>query len=587
MNPGRKVEQSMKSHVLFTAMLLLAALMAAPVWASWEFEESPGTGYVYLNDDAKLTLPNADFTVGGWFKLDDNTGSSVQNLVLWDDGTGTDACVKFYVREHTNGTDPDKLGIGLRNATNGWNILTSSTTPGTSTEWQHVLLERATDHYIMYVNNVEVANNNYGSYGAVDEDSAWKFSTGTGSSALGGYLAEWAKWESALSSDNRAHLAGVSPGDVGDPCKPSDVGSPVWYCDMYDTTNFDCQVGGLTVTNSGASTNTTPHPVAYAGGGSAPPKVTNPSPAHNATDVSATVDLSWDAAAGATSYDVYLGVASPGAFQGNQAGLAYDPGTLSYAACYYWRIDSKNAYGTTTGDVWSFRTTPIVGSTTGTASGSNVLTIDKPTGVQDNDVLLAFVAFDKNSSITPPSGWTTNATHATNVGDPLSTGVYWKVADASEEPGTYSWSVTGSGYHAGGILCLRGINTSNVIDAATTSATGTNWNHDGPCPSLTTTTANALYLPCFALVHTVTGPTAPSPTATVFSALNGGTAGSNAMVSAATKATAGATGDKLWTLATWDNTAEWHAYQVALRLANPGGSPNLPAIIHHHRMMNQ
>jgi hypothetical protein len=69
--------------------------------------------------------------------------------------------------------------------------------------------------------------------------------------------------------------------------------------------------------------------------------------------------LTWTAGDGATSHDVYFGTESPGTLQGNQAGTTFDPGTLANATTYYWRIDEKNAGGTTTGDVWSF-TTPAL-----------------------------------------------------------------------------------------------------------------------------------------------------------------------------------------------------------------------------------
>ncbi len=87
-----------------------------------------------------------------------------------------------------------------------------------------------------------------------------------------------------------------------------------------------------------------------------PGQASNPSPADSATGVGINADLSWTAGAGADSHDVYFGTASPGAFQVNQTGTTFDPGTLSNDTTYYWRIDEKNAVGTTTGTVWSFTT---------------------------------------------------------------------------------------------------------------------------------------------------------------------------------------------------------------------------------------
>ncbi|MGA2093007.1 MAG: C10 family peptidase [Sedimentisphaerales bacterium] len=88
----------------------------------------------------------------------------------------------------------------------------------------------------------------------------------------------------------------------------------------------------------------------------APGKASNPTPANSATDVSITQDLSWTAGTGATSHDVYFGTVNPPPSRGNQSGTIFDTGTMGNNTTYYWRIDEKNAGGTTTGDIWSFKT---------------------------------------------------------------------------------------------------------------------------------------------------------------------------------------------------------------------------------------
>ena len=91
-----------------------------------------------------------------------------------------------------------------------------------------------------------------------------------------------------------------------------------------------------------------------------PSKATTPSPAHAATGVSRTTDIKWSPPPDATSYQVYFGTApSPGGDEdrGEQTGTTYSPDVaLEYDTTYYWRIDSRNAGGATTGDVWSFTT---------------------------------------------------------------------------------------------------------------------------------------------------------------------------------------------------------------------------------------
>ncbi|MCY4670366.1 MAG: hypothetical protein OXC29_20550 [Rhodococcus sp.] len=96
---------------------------------------------------------------------------------------------------------------------------------------------------------------------------------------------------------------------------------------------------------------------------SKPAKATNPGPTHEAIGVSRTTNLSWDPTPDATSYQVYFGTASsPGSNElhgddGEQTGITFEPDTtLEYGTTYYWRIDTRNAGGATTGDVWSFTT---------------------------------------------------------------------------------------------------------------------------------------------------------------------------------------------------------------------------------------
>jgi len=87
-----------------------------------------------------------------------------------------------------------------------------------------------------------------------------------------------------------------------------------------------------------------------------PSKAADPSPTHQAMDISITADLGWAAAERATSYDVYFGSTGETAFQRNQVETTFNPGTMDLLTLYYWRIDTVNNQGTTTGDVWSFTT---------------------------------------------------------------------------------------------------------------------------------------------------------------------------------------------------------------------------------------
>ncbi|OHB22293.1 MAG: hypothetical protein A2939_04500 [Parcubacteria group bacterium RIFCSPLOWO2_01_FULL_48_18] len=99
--------------------------------------------------------------------------------------------------------------------------------------------------------------------------------------------------------------------------------------------------------------------VAVAIGAPAPPAApSNPSPAHNATNVSVYTDLDWDNAAGATNYDVYFGTSPTPPFAGNTTMSFWLLPALNYSTLYRWQIVSKNAGGDTFGPVWQFTTEP-------------------------------------------------------------------------------------------------------------------------------------------------------------------------------------------------------------------------------------
>jgi len=87
-----------------------------------------------------------------------------------------------------------------------------------------------------------------------------------------------------------------------------------------------------------------------------PGQASNPNPANGTGGVNINADLSWTVGSGAVSHDVYFGTTNPPPFRVNQTATTFDPGTMSNSATYYWRIDEKNAGGTTTGVLWSFTT---------------------------------------------------------------------------------------------------------------------------------------------------------------------------------------------------------------------------------------
>ena len=110
------------------------------------------------------------------------------------------------------------------------------------------------------------------------------------------------------------------------------------------------------------------------------------------------------------------------------------------------------------------------------------LTISKPAGTVDNDVMLALIG-SASTGVTPPAGWTEIET--VSVHQPYFR-AYRKVA--SGEGASYAW--TGADEQLGAILTFRGVNTTTPVDI---DGSGTFTAVNNPsAPSVTTTVANTV-----------------------------------------------------------------------------------------------
>jgi len=95
---------------------------------------------------------------------------------------------------------------------------------------------------------------------------------------------------------------------------------------------------------------------------STPPAPTLVSPSNGAAGVSLTPTINWNAATGATSYDVHFGTSSPPPLATNTTGTSYTPAALNAGTVYYWQVVAKNSGGSTGSATWSFTTAaPSVG----------------------------------------------------------------------------------------------------------------------------------------------------------------------------------------------------------------------------------
>jgi hypothetical protein len=92
-----------------------------------------------------------------------------------------------------------------------------------------------------------------------------------------------------------------------------------------------------------------------------PPKTAYlPNPADSGETVAVNASLSWTPGFGSKLHTVYFGDnfddVNNAAGGSPQGAATYDPGELKQARTYYWRVDEFDAFGTYTGNVWSFTT---------------------------------------------------------------------------------------------------------------------------------------------------------------------------------------------------------------------------------------
>lgn len=84
-------------------------------------------------------------------------------------------------------------------------------------------------------------------------------------------------------------------------------------------------------------------------------KAVNPTPANGAANIPLTAVMSWANGGGASSYNVNFN----GQPKGTVVSHSYTPDYLTELTTYSWRVDANDAWGTVTGDTWTFTTAAL------------------------------------------------------------------------------------------------------------------------------------------------------------------------------------------------------------------------------------
>lgn len=232
---------------------------------AWHFDEAGG--HVTVADNAALTLPDGDFTLGGFVKFDDNVGSNFQYLLSHGTAGAANSC-NINITEASSGTPqgPNFIACSIFDASSDNTNLTEFDgvvfpDPG---KWHHLCFQRTSDNFVKYWDgdildvyanggtggNVDSINPTGSMYiGGRNDLDADRF--------LGGSMCEWFLTTNDLTAQDIKNLAeGFSP------LYWEQFGNLAWYLPMI-AGDYSEYVNGLTVTNVGSTAADHPYSVHY------------------------------------------------------------------------------------------------------------------------------------------------------------------------------------------------------------------------------------------------------------------------------------------------------------------------------------
>lgn len=133
----------------------------------------------------------------------------------------------------------------------------------------------------------------------------------------------------------------------------------------------------------------------------------------------------------------------------------------------------------------------IVGTATfATSAAATSRVVNKPTGVAQNDVLLAVVTHDGAADVVTASGWSLLQYVS---GSDIHAGIYYKIAGASE-PSNYTFSTVGSHAIGASIVAYRNVYLSAPIDGYSIQANAAGAAMPAPAVWSTSTQGRAVFL---------------------------------------------------------------------------------------------
>lgn len=240
--------------------------------------------------------------------------------------------------------------------------------------------------------------------------------------------------------------------------------------------------------------------------------------------------------------------------------------TLAGSSLTYDTITQRGTTTSNSGAGGSVYNTVTFRAAASNNANTSSLSVNRPTGTVDGDVLIAVVAW-WIETLTPPSGWTQiGSTQTWNIsGEDVFVRAYYRVA--SSEPTSYAWGLSGTNDIAVSIATYYNVNTGSVVDVQAGQTNAANTSMTAPSVSPTTDADMLLFL------GGAGSDSAGSATATPPSGMTeraDATAGTwiKTYIAEQLLTAAGATGTRVATLSTSENNA---GILVALTPSSSGG----------------
>ncbi|MCX7428155.1 MAG: LamG domain-containing protein [Planctomycetia bacterium] len=180
---------------------------------AWQFDGQDD--YAALADAPALAFPEGPWTVSGWFCRTNNAGASYQSLMSWGGYSGQNS-FNWRIAETDTPTYANQLEYRLRDVDDMPTYAYSGAETMPVGLWRHILLYRSgTKYFRQYVDGVLQGSSTRSGFYYIDRPDALVFGAQSDLAAgtfFPGMLAEWAKWNRALSAAEIAVLAaGATP----------------------------------------------------------------------------------------------------------------------------------------------------------------------------------------------------------------------------------------------------------------------------------------------------------------------------------------------------------------------------------------